>query len=88
MIERTIKCKIISIGISYCENIFQNINKTNKNLVLTYFDIAKAWETTGPSNSFSQAINDDHYYYSQNNNLLILKWLTWIVNTQVLNLKN
>jgi|KNS9Surf_AmetaT_FD_contig_31_2626805_length_440_multi_5_in_0_out_0_1 uncharacterized UPF0146 family protein len=42
MIERTIKCKIISIGISYCENIFQNLKKTGRNLVLTYFDIAKA----------------------------------------------
>jgi len=29
-------------------------------LFLTYLDIAKAWWTTRNSNSFSQAVNDDH----------------------------
>ena len=49
-------------------NIFMGnlISKEKKKaiyMLLTYLDIAKAWTTTRNSNSFSQAINDDHYYF-------------------------
>jgi len=63
MNEKTIKCFITSFGISLWETLFQKKKKKQSYTLLTYLDIAKAWTTTRNSNSFSQAINDDHYYF-------------------------
>ena len=44
-------------------NLISKEKKKQFYTLLTYLDIAKAWTTTRNSNSFSQAINDDHFYF-------------------------
>jgi len=46
------------------ETVFVTIAK-NTAVFLIDSDIAKAWITTRNSNSFSQAVNNDHCYFNK-----------------------
>jgi len=60
--EQTIKC--IKLHLEYLDvKTFFEILTKNPQRFLTYLDIAKAWLTTRNSNSFRQAVNDDHRFF-------------------------